>query len=149
MTTFEPEFVNRKSDQQNSSSVSSANSKNERKIESDKAEAKIQDELKAGTGFMQSLSEAITHFQAKGYKENIICCVDHFRSQCRKVKVFPSEINVMDVQRFENSSDPDDQSILYVISVPSKNIKGLYIESYGLYHEDQSDELRKALRLCR
>jgi hypothetical protein len=107
------------------------------------------DELKSGTGYMQTLSEAITKFEKLGYRENLIGCVDHLRSQCRKIKILPEEIDVKDIYRFENSSDPEDQSILYVISVPSKDIKGLYVESYGLYHEDQSDTLRKALRLNR
>lgn len=118
-------------------------------VEKAAADLETKQELKAGTGFMQSLCEAIKILEMKGYRENLICCFDHLKSQCRKISIMPAEIDVKDIYRFENASDPDDQSILYAISIPSKNIKGLYIESYGLYHEDQSDTLRKALRLFR
>lgn len=108
-----------------------------------------ENQLKAGTGFMQTLTDAIKFFEMHGYRENLIGCFDHLKSQCRKILIQPSEIDVKDIYRFENSSDPGDQSILYAISIPSKNLKGLYIESYGLYHEEQSDALQKALRLFR
>jgi hypothetical protein len=40
--------------------------------------------------------------------------------------------------RFENTSDPNDQSILYAISSPKHGIKGLFLESYGIYTEEVS-----------
>lgn len=162
MTAFEPErdFLNRDKNKDRKS-----DNKSERKSlteslglqcktdKSKKTEEQIalqeDAELKAGTGFMQSLCDAIKSFELEGYRENLICCFDHLKSQCRKITILPSEIDVKDIYRFENSSDPSDQSILYAISVPSKNMKGLYIESYGIYHDDQSDLLRKALRLFR
>ncbi|MBC7465503.1 MAG: hypothetical protein H7256_05880, partial [Bdellovibrio sp.] len=140
MTSFEPErdiFNKELEPNRKAQTIRTPKEKIEANLESE-------EELKAGTGFMQTLCEAIKNFEMKGYKENLICCFDHLKSQCRKISILPSEIDVTDVYRFENASDPDDQSILYAISIPSKNIKGLYIESYGLYHEDQSDTLRKA-----
>ena len=107
------------------------------------------DQLKAGTGFMLSLTDAIKNFQLLGYSQNFICMNDHLKSECRKIKVFPNEIKINEVLRFENTSDPSDQSILYAISVPAKNLKGLYVESYGLDHDDQNDELRKSLMMKR
>jgi len=144
---------NQSSNQTSSQSNQKATQKNPKDVVAPIAEPEDEVEteqaLKAGTGFMQTLCDAIKSFEIKGYKENLICCFDHLKSQCRRISIMPSEIDVKDIYRFENSSDPSDQSILYAISIPSKNMKGLYIESYGIYHEDQSETLRKALRLFR
>lgn len=104
------------------------------------------DTLKAGTGFMLQPGEAIAQLEREGYSCNIVARYDHFEIDCGKECLFPADFQVDEMQRFENSSDPDDQSILYAISCPSRHLKGLYLESYGVYHEDLSREMLG--RLC-
>ena len=99
----------------------------------------------AGTGFMASLSETIRQLEKEGYDENLSVKYDHFACPRGGVELFPEEFEVDKVVRFENTSDPDDQSILYAISSPEKDIKGLYVESYGLYHEELSPKMLKKL----
>ena len=106
-----------------------------------------QDCMKAGTGFMEQPAEVIEIYRKKGYTENLVPYFDHLATHSNNVKIWLNEIIIDEVCRFENSSDPDDQSILYVISVPSRNIKGLYTESYGLYHDNLSEQLQEALKL--
>lgn len=104
------------------------------------------DILKAGTGFMQNLTEAIRKLEEAHYKENLVACYDHFECQVGKVKIFPEDFVIDKVMRFENTSDPDDQSVLYAITAPQKDIKGIYIESYGTYHESFSEPMLKHLK---
>lgn len=106
-----------------------------------------QDSIKAGTGFMEPLCEAIEIYRKNGYSENLVPYFDHLATHSNNLKIWPHEIVVDEICRFENSSDPSDQSILYVISVPGRNLKGLYTESYGLYHDNQSEQLQEALKL--
>jgi hypothetical protein len=113
----------------------------------DTTQDQTQDSIKAGTGFMEPLSEAIEIYRKNGYTENLVPYFDHLATHSNNLKIWPSEIIVDEVCRFENSSDPSDQSILYVISVPSRNLKGLYTESYGLYHDNLSEPLQEALKL--
>lgn len=101
---------------------------------------------RAGTGFMQEPSEAIQQLEARGYDKNLVLKDDHFEIDSGKEKIYPAEFDVDEVVRFENASDPDDQSILYAISSPSHGVKGLYLESYGLYNEDISKEMIEKLR---
>lgn len=107
---------------------------------------KDQNILQAGTGFMPSISEAITAFQKKGYTENLTPKKDHFESRSGEIRILPSEFHVDTMERFENTSDPNDQSALYAISVPSKNLKGLYVESYGIDQDPLSKEMIDRLR---
>ena len=104
------------------------------------------DSLQAGTGFMMNLTDAIRKLSSRGYCENLVPRFDHLECRSGEIKLYPEDFVVEEMIRFENSSDPDDQSILYLVRSPSKGLRGLYVESYGLYHDDLSDEMQKHLR---
>ena len=109
-------------------------------------EPQSEDILEAGTGFMLCLSEAIHDLEKKGYTENLSLKVDHFESDSGKHKFYPADFEVDQVMRFENTSDPDDQAILYAISDSKLGLKGLYIESYGIDQDEQSKEIIEKLK---
>ena len=94
--------------------------------------------MKSGTGEMPSMTDVVRDLQGKGYRENLVPRFDHFSCQSEKFQLYPNDLKLDQVVRFENTSDPDDQSILYAISSKSRPLKGIYIESYGLYHENLS-----------
>ncbi len=106
-------------------------------------------ELQAGTGFMMCLSDAIRHLNALGYTENLGAAFDHLCGQSGAIKLYPHEIVIDEIFRFENSSDPDDQAILYAISAPDRGIKGLYVDSYGVYHDELSNMLLARIKFSR
>lgn len=112
-------------------------------------EQKASDMHQAGTGLMLSLSEGLKSFQDNGYTANIIPVFDHFSINDGKIRLEPDDIIVDDILRFENSSDPDDQSILYAISNVEGSIKGLYVDSFGRYHDELSEEMLKSLSASR
>lgn len=101
--------------------------------------------LKSGTGDISPLTEKIKNLEAKGYIENLIPRYDHFDCQNGTVKLYPNSFTIDKTIRFENTSDPEDQSILYAISSEEFDLKGIYIESYGLYHDDLSSEFLQKL----
>lgn len=102
--------------------------------------------LKAGTGDMLGLTDVIHHFEHQGYTENLVPVFDHFTSG--EIEIYPSDFTIDEMYRFENTSDPDDQSILYAISLPNFSLKGIYIESYGLYHDELSTEMLERIKFC-
>lgn len=103
---------------------------------------------RAGTGEMQCVADAIKELQAKGYTHNLILAYDHFKTEDDNIKLYPKDIFFDEVMRFENTSDPDDQSILYAISSLVDQVKGLYVESYGLYHDEISPLIIKRMQYC-
>lgn len=103
-----------------------------------------QDTLRAGTGFMLQPLEALKEFERDGYDKNLVARYDHFELDSGAERAGPEDFEVDEIVRFENTSDPDDQSILYAIS-SRHGWKGLYLESYGLYHEDFSTEMLEKL----
>ena len=96
---------------------------------------------------MLQLLDTVKVLQRKGYTHNLVPCFDHLCTE--GVSIYPSEIFFDQVIRFENASDPDDQAILYAISAPTKKIKGLYVDSYGLYHDELATAFFKRLQFCR
>jgi hypothetical protein len=107
---------------------------------------KTSEMLEAGTGFMDTLFHQIHKLQDEGYTENLVAKYDHFECHTGEVQMYPKEIKVDKIVRFENTSDPDDTSILYAISVPGKSIKGLYVESYGPSQDGVNREMLEALK---
>jgi len=104
------------------------------------------DIMEAGTGFMQSLYEMIHQLEVRGYSENLGARVDHFEYQSGKMKLFPQDFVVDKLYRYESTSDPDDTAIVYAISSPSKGVKGVYVESYGIYQDDLSPEMLERIK---
>ena len=115
----------------------------ERKLSSEEHTSK--EALQAGTGFMASLTDAIKKYSDLGYTENLIPKIDHLEARSGELKFYPDDLVVDKVVRFENTSDPDDQSILYVISFPKSGHKGLYVDSYGTYHDELSHKMIETL----
>ncbi len=110
------------------------------------AEVNSIDVLEAGTGFMQSMSEVIHLLDKKGYRENFSAKIDHFECRSGTFRIYPKDIVIDSLFRFENTSDPDDQSILYAISAPSVGLKGVYVESYGVNQDEMSKEMIERLK---
>lgn len=107
-----------------------------------------EDMVQAGTGEMYGLADAIDNLKKMGYIFNLIPRYDHFTTSSGKFKLYPKDIFFDEVLRFENTSDPDDQAILYAISSQVDAVKGLYVESYGLYHDELSPTIIRRIQEC-
>lgn len=94
------------------------------------------------------LTKALADLKAKGYSENFVPCYDHFVYGDEKIELYPHDLFFDDVIRFEDLSAPEGQSILYAISSPKKNVKGIYVESYGLYHDNLSSSMIERMKFC-
>jgi hypothetical protein len=107
------------------------------------SESLLKEMWKSGTGYMQCMSESISQWEKKGYTENLSAAFDHFKCRQSHKNLNAADFYVDQIERFENASDPDDNSIIYAISGIAEGhfVKGIYIESYGLYHESFSDQM--------
>lgn len=94
---------------------------------------------------MTSLSEITNLLQERGYtidfnlKENCLECGGNL------FKIFPGEFIVDKHYRFEGLSDPGDEAIVYAISSPKYNLKGVLVNGYGISSDSITDEMIKAL----
>lgn len=94
---------------------------------------------------MTTLSEVINELKRRGYtidfnlKENCLECGGNL------LKIFPGEFIVDKHYRFEGLSDPGDEAIVYAISSPKYNLKGVLVNGYGISSSSITDEMIKAL----
>lgn len=94
-----------------------------------------------------TLIEAIEGYKAQGYtidfnlKKNFIECMDG------KYQLYPGDFSVDKFYRFEANTDPSEQAIIYAISSPNNQIKGILVNAYGIYSDDLATELREALTI--
>ncbi|MBK9636408.1 MAG: hypothetical protein IPO63_00765 [Bacteroidetes bacterium] len=73
---------------------------------------------------------SLNSFVEKGYTEDYKAQVSGLKA-LKSGKIYqPEEVKVVDFHRFEGSSDPGDESILYAIET-SDGGKGTLVDSYG------------------
>lgn len=66
---------------------------------------------------------------------------------CRQTNetLSPVDFQIDKVYRFEGASNPDDQAILYAISSPKFNLKGVLVNGYGISNDENTSKLIKLL----
>ena len=92
-----------------------------------------------------TLSEAINDLAKKGYTENFNIESDSIVCKESMIRLRPDEFEIDEVYRFQEMSDLDNESILYAISSPVNNIKGLLVNAYGTYSDTNTTDLVRKL----
>lgn len=93
-----------------------------------------------------TVSQAINGLKQRGYtldfnlkKNNIECRGQTFNQEGFEITEF---------HRFEGSSDPGDEAIVYAIE--SRNgVKGVLVNAFGVYSESLGDEMMKKLNFLK
>ena len=90
--------------------------------------------------------EAINCLKKQGYVEDL-----NLRQNClecvqRDIKLFHDEFQIDKYFRFEGNSDPADESIVYAVSSPKYNIKGVLVNGYGISSESLTNEMLEKLK---
>jgi hypothetical protein len=97
------------------------------------------------SGTFDTLSGAISQLQKQGYtidfnlRENALVC------RHNDMQIGHEDFVIDKYYRFEGMTDPADEAILYAISVPGHNLKGLLVNGYGIYSDPLSNEMMKKL----
>ena len=94
----------------------------------------------------ETLSEAITALKHQGYTEDFNLKENYLECIAGKKELLPHEFIIDKSFRFDVDENPSDQAVLYAISSPKHNIKGLLVNGYGLYSDDSSNEILKKLQ---
>lgn len=96
-------------------------------------------------GRMTTLSEVTTMLNERGYTADFTLKANCLESAAHSLQIFPDDFVVDKHYRFEGPSDPGDEAIVFAISAPKHNLKGVLISGYGISSENMTDEMIKAL----
>ncbi|MEO8772854.1 MAG: phosphoribosylpyrophosphate synthetase [Gelidibacter sp.] len=94
---------------------------------------------------MTTLSEVTNLLKERGYTKDFNLRQNHLECLGNHVKIFPGEFIVDKHYRFEGTSDPSDEAIVFAISSPKHDLKGVLINGYGVSSDSISDEMIMAL----
>ncbi len=92
-----------------------------------------------------TLSETINGLIADGYTQDFNIKDECFVCNKTKVSLSPKDFQIDKVYRFEGSSDPDCQSILYAISSKIHAMKGTLVNAYGIYSNAETSKMIEKL----
>jgi hypothetical protein len=93
-----------------------------------------QPQKKDSTQKMVTLSEAINHAVREGYTEDFQFSSGVLTTMGDKSRYTPNDITIPNFYRFEGYSDPNDNSILYLIETADGR-KGTLVDAYGAYSD--------------
>jgi len=79
---------------------------------------------------MKTLSESVNEAIEKGYTENFKVLTKGLTTADGQVAYAHQDIEITDFYRFEGYSDPEDNSILYLIKT-NDGRKGMLVDAYG------------------
>jgi quercetin dioxygenase-like cupin family protein len=88
-----------------------------------------------------TLSETINALKKEGYSLDFNINREFLVCNKSNMPLSPDDFEIDKFYRFEGETNPDDQSILYAISSPKFNMKGLLVNGYGISSVEISDAL--------
>ncbi len=86
-----------------------------------------------------TLVETLENLRKEGYTEDFNIRFDSLI--CEKACLLPQDFEIDQTFRFEGNTNPSDEAILYAISAKNYNLKGVVVNSYGVYADEMTAEL--------
>jgi hypothetical protein len=96
---------------------------------------------------METLSQAMNLLHQKGYIEDFNLKPDGLHCVSRRFDIEPDAFQIDAVYRFEGMSDPGDEEILFAISSNKYELKGLLVNSYGVYADALTTAMEQKLNI--
>ena len=93
---------------------------------------------------INTLSERIEELRKKGYTTDFNLEDEKISNNNNSLIYNVDQLNIDHVYRFEGTSNPDDNCILYAVSANDK-VKGVLVDGYGVSGGQTSVELAKKL----
>jgi len=93
---------------------------------------------------LNTLSEVMNHLKEDGFTEEFEIKDGNIVTKSGE-KFKPEDLTIIKVHRFEGDSNPDDMSVLYVIE-SSSGKKGIYVDAFGLYADQDGQETTEILK---
>jgi len=94
-----------------------------------------------------TLTAAVADLEQRGYEYDFVLAQDCIECKSLDLQLMPEEFEIDEFYRFEGMTDPADSAVIYAISSPVGNLKGVMIDAYGVYAENVSPELLDKLKI--
>jgi hypothetical protein len=89
----------------------------------------------------ETLVDATNDLMKRGYISNLSLEGDTIDDKAQNIHMAADEFEIDEFYRFEGASNPADTSIVYAVSSPKYNLKGILVNAYGAYANDSSSAI--------
>ncbi len=91
----------------------------------------------------ETLVDATNDLLQRGYTANLSFedGTDNIQDKSQNIALCADDFEVDEFYRFEGASNPADMSIVYAVSSPKYNLKGILVNAYGTYANDSSSAI--------
>lgn len=98
--------------------------------------------------YYETVSEAIKDLTKRGYTTDFEILTETECLICNKTsaQLSPDEFEIDETYRFEGSTDPGDEMIVFAISSLKHNLKGIVVNAYGMYSDSATSKIVERLR---
>lgn len=96
----------------------------------------------------ETASEAVNDLIKRGYTEDFSIYTENDCLICNKtsVSLSPEDFEIDEIHRFEGMTDPGDGMIVYAISSPRYDIKGVVVNATGIYADATTSKIIQYLQ---
>lgn len=91
--------------------------------------------------------DAIDGLKKRGFAYDFNLDEKQLLTNDSKEKFTSDEFKIVEVYRFEGTSNPDESSIVYAIESAKYNLKGFRLNAYGIYADNNSTEIAKKMEI--
>lgn len=93
----------------------------------------------------ETLVDATNDLYKRGYTANLSLEGDTIDDKEHEIHMGADDFEIDEFYRFEGQSNPSDMSIIYGISSEKYQLKGVLINAYGTYADDNSSAIHAKL----
>jgi hypothetical protein len=93
----------------------------------------------------ETLVDATNDLYKRGYTANLGLEGDTIDDKEHDIHMAADDFEIDEFYRFEGASNPSDTSIVYAISSPKYNLKGVLVNAYGMYADNSESALHAKL----
>ncbi len=93
----------------------------------------------------QTVTEALADLKKRGFTLDFNLANGALHNSSENINLQPEDFRITEIYRFEGMSDPADNTVVYGIESDKYHVKGVFLNAYGVYSDDVSEELLKKL----
>jgi hypothetical protein len=93
-----------------------------------------------------TVTQALADLRTRGYTDEFNFKDEYLFCDDKGIQFNPQELKITGVYRFEGASDPEDSSVVYAIE-SATGLKGVLIDSYGVYADERKTKFIKSLTI--
>ena len=93
----------------------------------------------------ETLVDATNDLFKRGYTANLSLEGETIDDKATDTKMTAEDFEIDEFYRFEGQSNPSDMSIVYGISSPKFNLKGVLVNAYGTYANNSASAIEAKL----